>query len=181
VITQKLQSITVSSIFLCLVSIIIWREQRAKILEREVIALRAQAEAAASLPEANQKPLSAPQLNTEQSLAQDQFRELLRLRGEVGILRVQLADATKLMAGKEAREPATNHSPQELRLMDADKTLDVAYQGLGRLAATLNLPMRENPESPISAEYLRLLAARRRCEELENFNRILKLKILDSQ
>jgi hypothetical protein len=92
-----------SVILLLVVAVILCQEQRANRLKTEVLDLR---EEVARLTASEQsEALSKPRADSEQSVNQDQFMELLRLRGQVAVLRADLAEATnRALTGAPSRQ-----------------------------------------------------------------------------
>ena len=90
----KLKFGLVSVLVLGLVGVVVWQEQRANGLIAEASALRSQVAQTVSVREEGER-LAKPQTSSAELLNQDQLRELMRLRGEVGVLRSELAEARR--------------------------------------------------------------------------------------
>lgn len=100
--TAKLKFAAMSVTLLALVVGILWQKQQANHLMTELASLRE--EVARSKAVGQSEASAQSQARTEQPLTQDQFRELLRLRGQVAVLRAQLAQASNV-ALKATRSP----------------------------------------------------------------------------
>jgi hypothetical protein len=138
--------------FIALVAITVWEQERIAYFEMEIAALRQQIEQ--QMPAGDEsKKWAATQVaeqnlsNSTLVLAEKPPPDLLRLRGEVGVLRQELAEERQngLKAGTNL----------QLRLIQADatrirgasrwsdeqeKVLYVARQNLEALASALNVP-----------------------------------------
>src|SRR2546422_1002838 len=104
---SKLKVAAPSVVLLALALVIIWQQQqRVKNLMAEAAGLREQAAQAWSLREGSERSakalseenerLAKRHPTAEDLLPEDKFRELLRLRGEVAVLKRQLEAANKL-------------------------------------------------------------------------------------
>jgi hypothetical protein len=92
--TAKLKVTATAIMLLALAAVILWQERRATRLLTELASLRANV--AQTTPVEQSEALTKPPKITEQPMTQDQFRELLRLRGQVGTLKAELAQANSL-------------------------------------------------------------------------------------
>src|SRR5436190_470052 len=108
--TTRVKTLWGSVVLLALATTLIWQQMRISDLTVEVADLRVQLGRAAATQGWNRQ-LAAFDSSTEHSLAQKPFRELLRLRGEVVVLRGQLAE-TRSTTRKQGDLPPTE---QDLR------------------------------------------------------------------
>lgn len=128
---------------------VIWQQTCIGQLKAEAEALRGQVGQAPSVrdqrsetasPRQEPKPPRAaePQPDSNQTLPEDQFRELLRLRGQVGVLKAQLAEATKSALKGGASQPPvkaeeSNRLPKPTQEM-VDNAESAAAIAEGKLA-----------------------------------------------
>ncbi len=128
---------------IALAAILICQQTKIERLAAEAATLRAQIqqqEPAQNQVEKTAKPEPSQEMrpNSVSPLTEGQFHELLRLRGEVGVLRAQLAEA--------ARRPDTSTMRQRnagpVAPMDADKPLQLSELPLvGELFASRSEPV----------------------------------------
>lgn len=102
--TAKLKFVAMSVTLLALAAGILWQKQQRMHLIMELATLRE--EAARSKAVGQHEASAQSQPSAEQPLTQDQFNELLRLRGQVAVLRAELAQASNvaLKATRPLRE-----------------------------------------------------------------------------
>src|ERR1039458_2371979 len=96
-------------IFLALGIALLWQQVRVNRLAAESAGLRAQLGRAVP-PPAQSSQVANVQPSTDQTSTPEQFRELLRLRGQVGMLRSQLEEAIK--ANRAEKPPAKTAEPE---------------------------------------------------------------------
>ncbi len=147
---------------LALVAILLWQQTSIARLKAEVQTLRREAALAVSSrdprhettnPQAEpRRPLnSQPQASSNPGRTEDQFRELLRLRGLVGVLKGELAEAVKggsrdgasgLAPSVEEPSKPTQEWVEETELTAAiaQERAATAEQVVGVLATALNVP-----------------------------------------
>ena len=182
---------------LALAMTLLWQQARISRLTTEAADLRVQLGQAVSPPRENGQ-LANVQPSTDQPLAQDQFRELLRLRGEVGVLRRQLAEAVKPESAPKVTTKAVELEPSAqpearrkaaLAALDAtwkaeEQKLDAAKQKVAGLLVALNVPQDvSNMDEPAALgredlkPYRSYFEARKEFEEEERFAKILRMKV----
>lgn len=155
-------ALTCAVMMVTLLGILIWQQTRIERLKAEAEILRRQVALAPSLtdqsdpptspqPGPTPPPISEPQPPSNQSLSEDQSRELLRLRGQVGILRGELAEAVKSGLKEGALQPPTGvnetSKPTQEEVEDAERASAItqekvanAKQVLDVLATALKVP-----------------------------------------
>jgi hypothetical protein len=188
-----MKATVVSVVLLALAIALLWQQARINRLTAEATDLRVQLGQAAPTPEENRQ-LANFQPSTDHPSAQEQFGELLRLRGEVGVLRRQLADALRL-SPKEGNlptpeQPLRQRQP-DLAALDATLTaqqvkVDAVKQKAEQLLTTLNVPedlakMDGEAMANLSSEslehYMPYFQAKRELESMERFTTVLKMKM----
>jgi len=95
--------------FIGLAAILIWQQTEIERLAAEAATLREQIQQQASVQNeadgsTGPEPSQEPRPSSVPSLTEGQFHELLRLRGEVGVLRAQLAEATQHAHNRTMRQ-----------------------------------------------------------------------------
>ena len=98
--TPRLKVVATLIGFVALAVVIIWQQRRIDCLTGGTAILPEQVEPQAPLRSGSERQANPPSKGEEPSkpiasLSEAQFRELLRLRGEVGVLRSQLAESVK--------------------------------------------------------------------------------------
>ncbi|HYG34434.1 MAG TPA: hypothetical protein VEC99_06595 [Clostridia bacterium] len=172
--------------FATLVGIVIWQLTQIGSYKAQTAALKEQLEqtAAARLIRENQvkpQPNLQPSANPTASLPQDQFRELLRLRGDVGVLKQRLSEALQRTANAESQQ---QHSAT---LLDLKLKCEVAKQyvqeqslvntvkvALEELRSALNVPEEVTKLDPREAskiqdmdKYSPYFRLKFQCEQME--------------
>jgi hypothetical protein len=192
-----LKATAVSVVLLALAMTLLWQQGRISRLTAEAADLRVQLGQAVSPPRENGQ-LANVQPSTDQPLAQEQFRELLRLRGEVGVLTSQLAEAVKpdsapKVASKIAElEPSAQPEARRkaaLAALDAtlraqEQKVDAAKQKVADLLVALNIPQDVSQIDEAVAlgredlkQYRSYFEAKKAFEEEERFRQILSVKV----
>jgi hypothetical protein len=191
--TGRLQTATALLLILALGVVSVSQQVHIRQLESEAADLRAQLSHAPTSPEENQRPTS-PQPGADNPMPQDQHRELLRLRGEVGVLKNQLAKALA-----RTLEPQIQPPPEEsLRSQQAEiaaledrlaahgRKVDEARQKADQLLTALNVPeglstmdadAMANMDDATLARYSPYFQARRDVQNLERIVAMLKLRL----
>jgi hypothetical protein len=194
--TTQVRAAALPIVLLAFAVAFLWQQARISRLGVEATDLRVQLGQAAAAREGENRQLANFQPSMDQPLTQEQFRELLRLRGEVGVLRGQLADALRL-TGKEENlatsEKAQRRQRSALAVLNLDAAL-TAQQGkvaegkqkVEELLRALSVPedvarMDGNAVANLSTEsmenFMPYFQAKREFEELERFTAILKMKM----
>ncbi|MSU59306.1 MAG: hypothetical protein EXS35_14245 [Pedosphaera sp.] len=108
-----MKTAAIALVIAALSAALVWQLVRAKRLLDENAILRAQVETASALT-AEKERLSnlVAQAAASQPISEEQFQELLRLRGEVGVLRKQKAEVEKLHAENRQLLAATGQPLQ---------------------------------------------------------------------
>lgn len=141
--------------------------------------------------QAKPQPSDGMRSNSITALPGQQFHELLRLRGEVGILRKQVAEAAKLETRIREVERAAN-GPQGIKWVTVDTALlelkakvDAAKQREEVMLINLKVPeavSRMEVASALGTESLRVywpyFEARKEREDVETFGSVLVLKLI---
>jgi len=188
----------VAVVFFGLSGVIIWQQVWVKRLGAESAGLREQlAQAVASVRE-QQAQVDKPQPGVRQRPDEDRSSELLRLRGEVTVLRNQLAEAVKAgSAPKLASKTGQLEPPVEseagrkpgLAALDAHLTaqeqkLEAAKQKIAGLLATLSIPQdvsKLEAATGLGREDLKpywpYFEAKKGLEEEERYAQILRMKV----
>jgi hypothetical protein len=185
-------------VFFGLSGVIIWQQVRVKRLEAESAGLREQlAQAVASVREEHQQ-VDKPQPSVGQRPDEDRSSELLRLRGEVTVLRNQLAEAVRpgsapKLASKTGQleppvEPEVRRKPG-LAALDAHLTaqeqkLEAAKQKVAGLLTALSIPQdvsKLETATGLGREDLKpywpYFEAKKGLEEEERYAQILRMKV----
>lgn len=187
----------VSVVLLMLALALMWQQARIRHLTAEAADLRVQL-GQAVLPPRENGQLANVQQSTDPPLAQEQFRELLRLRGEVGVLRRQLAEAVKpesalKMASKTVElEPSAQPEARRKSALSAldgtvkeeEQKLDAAKQKVAGLLVAMNVPKDVSNMDEAAAlgredlkQYRSYFEARKELDEEERFAKILRMKV----
>jgi len=187
----------VSVLLSALAMALLWQQARISRLMAEAVDLRVQlGQAISPLKENGQ--LANVQPSTDQHLAREQFRELLRLRGEVGVLRRQLAEALKpdsaLRVASKTMELEPSAQPEarrkaglvalDARLRAQEQKVDAAKQKVADLLVALNVPKEVSNideavdlDSEDVKQYRSYFEAKKELAEDERFTQILRLKV----
>jgi hypothetical protein len=166
----------------------LWQQTRLKSLRAESVALRDQlAQALARPDQATSGP--KPDITADQHANGPSSAELLRLRGEVALLRQQLAEVSNNM-NKAETDPQSQHSREsELAAAEADlktreQQAEEAKQRLSAVVAALNLSSdvsERDAEGSLSGRDLEsYMSARREAEQAERFVEVARLRIARS-
>jgi hypothetical protein len=190
---------------LALTSLALWQQARIKALTAESAGLREQLAEAMPAREESERLLKLQGKRGEGSGDSPQ-PELLRLRGEVGVLRRQLDEAVRAAVTQRATPNTTELGPvaqtqaagseqtaaamaQLTAQLTAQKEkLVAARQKVADLAGTLGIPQDISSLDASAAlgredfrSYWPYFEAKRDSEETERFNRLLELKIVVEQ
>jgi hypothetical protein len=190
---------------LALSSLALWQQARIKALTAESAGLREQLAEAASAREESEQLLKLQGKSGEGSGDSPQ-PELLRLRGEVGVLRRQLDEAVRATVtqratpntaevGSAAQTPPAGSEEMTAavaqltgRLTAQKEELGAAKQKVGDLAATLGIPedvLSLDVTEALGRQDLRsywpYFEAKRNFEEEEKFTRVLEYKVASEQ
>ncbi len=196
-----------SVVLLALASMIIWQQQHVKRLTAEAAGLREQAAQAWTLREGDErsaKPSSEGNEGfakrhptAEEPLPHDMFRELLRLRGEVGVLKRQLEEANKqaLVQRLASREGTLDWPEQKLRWQEAiasliapataqQENLNAAKRKVEQLELTLQVPdevammdAAKSLDTPSLEKYRPYFEARQERDKIQWFIAIRRMKV----
>ena len=175
-----------------LAAIIICQQTRIGRFAAEAAMLREQIQQQASVqtePERPAKPQPGEEMrsNSVPPLTGEPFNELLRLRGEVGVLRRQLAEVVAREATQQAQyqgmvkqadsikgEAASEMVRADIYESSQGKMLTIARNTLGDLASALNIPeavSKKSWEEGLTDESLKRYRAyfffKRGCEEMQ--------------
>lgn len=190
---------------LALTSLALWQRARIKALTAESAGLRERLAEAMSAREESERLLKLQGRRDEGSGASPQ-PELLRLRGEVGVLRRQLAEAARAAATQRATPIATElESPAQTQpagseqmaasvaeltaqLTAQKKKLVAARQKVADLASTLGIPQDISSLDSTAAleredlrSYWPYFEAKRNSEWQARFTQLLDFKIASEQ
>ncbi len=188
----------VAVVFFGLSGVIIWQQVRVKRLEAESAGLREQlAQAVASVRE-EQEQVDKPQPSVGQRPDEDRSSELLRLRGEVTVLRRQLAEAARPesaprsatrigqlepLAQPEAR-PKPDLAALDAHLAAQEQKLDTLKQKVAGLLAALSVPQEVSELETARGlgredlkPYWPYFEAKEGLEEEERYAQILRMKV----
>ena len=184
-------------VFLGLSGIILWQYVQLRQLTAESNGLRQRLAQAATVQEQHGRMDTVPPSEGQRS-DQQPSSELLRLRGEVTVLRRQLADTAKPNSTPTGApkagpsEPLTQPRAQaksSLAAMDAhlatqEQKLEVARQKVAGLLATLSIPQDVSKLEAATVlgredlkQYWSYFKAKDGLEEEERYTQILKLKV----
>lgn len=188
----------VAVVFLGLSGVILWQQVRVKRLEAESVGLRARLAQAVASAREQQEQADKPQPSVSQRPDEDQSSELLRLRGEVTVLRNQLAEAAKAGSAPKVTakrgqvdlpgESEARRKP-DLAALDAHLTaqeqkLESAKQKVAGLLAALNIPqdiLKMEAAMVLGREdlkqYWSYFEAKKVLEEDERYTQILRMKV----
>jgi hypothetical protein len=147
---RRLKIAAAAIVVFALTAIIISQQAQVRGLVAEGTVLREQLAQAVSAREKHDPVATAE--GPSQDSSQEQFRELMRLRGEVGVLRGQLAEAAKphsvgRLAAKEGelarqlqplQEP--DQAPDSAQIEAQEQKVEAAKQEVKRLLSALNVP-----------------------------------------
>ena len=147
---RRLKIAAAAVVVFALTAIIISQQAQVRRLVAEGTVLREQLAQAVSAQEKHDPVATAE--GPARDSSQEQFRELLRLRGEVGVLRGQLAEAAKphsvgRLAAKEGelapqpqpvQEP--DLAPDTAQIEAQEQKVEAAKQKVKRLLSALNVP-----------------------------------------
>ncbi len=114
---RNLKVIALAATLLSLVLATIWQWHRCRVIGAELAFLREQAPQKAPV-DGYDAPASESSLPGGEATNQNQGRELLRLRGEVGSLRRELADARQMQAVATARTTDPRDATISLRALE---------------------------------------------------------------
>lgn len=184
-------------VFFGLSGVIVWQQVQVGRLEAESAGLRQQLARAAATQEEHQ-PVDNLQPSVGQRSDEDRSSELLRLRGEVTVLRRQLAEAAKPgsapksasktgqlepLAQPEAR-PKPDLAALDAHLSAQEQKLEAAKQKIAGLLAALSVPQevsRLETATGLGREDLKpywpYFEAKKGLEEEERYAQILRMKV----
>lgn len=183
---KYLRRIIVLVAIIGMVGLATWQHVQLKQLTAESAALRDQLAHALAKPE---QPLTARATPTSGQHAEvAPSSELLRLRGQVALLRQQLASAAASNAAMAAESPAqaqvADKAPlvtAEANLKRAEEKADIANQKLSALTASLNLPQDASDDIAASslsdADLMSYRQAKQDAQEMNRFVQLLRMKI----
>lgn len=160
---MKIVKTTLTTVaLLSLSGLAVWQQTQIRNLKVQMATLRGGAAEVASLREESDR-LAKAQLKPEPPVAEPDLQELLRLRGEVGVLRRQVAGTANEAAKRQTY------------------LLDAAKQSEELLLATLNVPQQvAKSADALDAEtvnaYLPYFKAKQEREELERFEAVMDAK-----
>jgi hypothetical protein len=191
-ITTRVKATALSVVLLAFAMALFLQQATINRLRAEAGDLRVQLSQAAAAGENRRSLKLLPR--TDHVPAKDEVRELLRLRGEVGVLRRQLADALRVAPKEEnlaAPDQSLGRPKSGLAALDAALTaqqgrVDAGKQKAEQLLTALNVPedlarMDEDAMANLSSEsmeyYRPYFQAKRELESLERFTAILKIKM----
>ncbi len=180
----RLKSAAISVLLIALVMTSVWQQIWIHRLTEQAEDLRSHV--ALSPP----KQIDPVRRETATAPPTDQFRELLRLRGEVGVLRRELAEAVarnKSLVNSSTEETVLNEHSKRLALTTAlvaqEQKIEEAKRRTQDLAAALNIPdpliNDQTTEGP--ASYLPYFQAKRELQERQRFAVVLRLKLAAAQ
>jgi hypothetical protein len=192
------KTVAVAAAFFGLSGVIIWQQVWVKRVEAESAGLREQfAQSIASVRE-EQEQVDKPQPRVGQRPDEERSAELLRLRGEVTVLRNQLAEAVKAGSAPKVAfktgqleppvQPEARRKP-DLAALDAHLTaqeqkLEAAKQKVAGLLAALSIPQdvsRMEAATGLGREdlkqYWSYFEAKKGLEEEERYAQILRMKV----
>jgi hypothetical protein len=162
-------------VFLSLSGLEVWQQAQIRSLKVEIAIVRGEASEVALLREESER-LAKAQPKPEPYVAQPALQELLRLRGEVGVLRRHAAEEAKLQTYQ--REDQRDVDGQELKAK-----LDAAKQREELLLVTLNVPeqvLKSGVADALDAEnvnaYRPYFKAKQEREEIERFEDVMEAK-----
>ena len=104
------------------VVVVLYQRERINALAAETAMLRQQLQQVAVSKQSNEQiePLGADGSNSTPSLTEEQSRELLRLRGQVGVLRRQLADTLAQAVNEQSKQRVAPEQTGALTKADFD-------------------------------------------------------------
>jgi len=196
-----MRSIRIASaavVLVALTGLIGWQQARTEHLMAEAAMLREQLAQAAAAQMAYQRS-ALSQNNTSQNSDQDQFREVLRLRGQVGVLTRQLAELAKTNTADAFAPRATELDQQAKRptgpqpdlaasdalLAEQIQKLDAAAQRVAELSTTLNVPEEVRSVDGAAAlnsedlkQYWQYFQARKELAETAQYTDVVRLKVM---
>ena len=191
-ITTRVKATALSVVLLAFAIALLSQQARINRLRAEATDLRVQLSQAAAAGENRRSVKLLP--STDHASAKNEVRELLRLRGEVGVLRRQLADARRLTPKEEdlaTPELSPRRQKSGLAALDAALTaqqgrVDAGKQKTEQLLTALNVPedlakMDGDAMANLSSEsmeyYRPYFQAKRELVGLQRFSAILKMKM----
>jgi hypothetical protein len=177
----------VAVLVFALAGAIIWQWAQVRRLAAENTVLWEQFAQAVPAREKHEPAPTAP--SPSQDLDQPHFRELLRLRGEVGVLRRQLAEVAKPhMTGSLPAQQPPDLGAERARLQEQLQKVESARQKVDRLSATLNVPQgasrmssTEGLEDATLKHYSTYFEAKKELEEAESAAVEMRLVIVRQQ
>jgi hypothetical protein len=203
---SKLTIAAFSLVLLALASVIIWQQQQLKKLTADAAGLRKQAAQEWSLKEGKERAAMAlseeeqglPKRHptAEDPLPDDKFRELLRLRGQVGVLRRQLEEANKQALGLRpaSTDGILEWPEQKVRWQQAiaslvapataqQENLNALKRKVEQLTLTLQVPDElaavdpgKSLDTPSLERYRPYFEAKQQRDELQRFITIRRMK-----
>jgi hypothetical protein len=131
--------------FVGLLGLVLWQEVRITLLTEEIAVLRRQAQRAAlprELEEGHTVSQAGHELrsNAPPSWSGEPSHELLRLRGDVGVLRAQLEESQERAASLQPSEEQINRAFAERRLRFLEEEVKYWQKHVAELASSLQVP-----------------------------------------
>lgn len=164
------------------ISVALWQQQQLKRLRMESAVLREQLNQA-SLKVGMEPTAPAFSNAADRPSESSSSAEVLRLRGEVGVLRRQLAEVSQSLKSVQSDMQAKvmKLTAAEADLKAREQMAEEARQKVSALTAAMNLPpniSEKDAEAVLSpADLLSFRRALRDAEEAERFAQLAKLKL----
>jgi hypothetical protein len=191
-VTKRLKMLIAAVVLAALIAVIIYQQMRIGRFAAEAAVLREQIQQQASVQSEPQKPAKLQpgeemRSNSAPSLTGEPFNQLLRLRGEVGVLRRQLAEVVAREASQQTQyqgmvkqvDSIKGDAAREMIRADIyesseEKMLTIARNTLGDLASALDMPeavSKRSSEEGLSDESLKRYRAyfifKMGCEQMQ--------------
>jgi hypothetical protein len=139
------KGITLLIAFVGLVGFVLWQQARITVLKEQITVLTRQAEQAALSHEMEDNDTVSQashelRSNAPPSWLGEPSRELLRLRGDVGVLRTQLEESQERAATLRPSEEQINRAFAERHLRRVDEEVQHWQEHVAELASSLQVP-----------------------------------------